>query len=144
MKCFHRTYNAEHILSGGFRDATGYYLTGDLHTGVWFSDVPLDRSEGADGDILLSLDIPLEVFAAHEWVEEGKPYREALIPADIINRCGTPRIEDCDHGDSVSDLLTAIARLEAIDSPHARERAERVKQLIPLLEKHGPIGGQQQ
>jgi hypothetical protein len=26
------------------------------------------------------------VFVAHEWVEEGKGYREALVPAAVANR----------------------------------------------------------
>jgi hypothetical protein len=27
-----------------------------------------------------------KVFAAHEWVEDLKPYREALVPAEDVNR----------------------------------------------------------
>jgi hypothetical protein len=36
---------------------------------------------------VLELEIPDEVFAEHEWVEEDKPYREAMIPAAKLNAC---------------------------------------------------------
>ncbi len=75
MIVYHRTYNAADILSGGFRDGTGTYLTGQEFTGVWFSDVPLDINDGADGDVLLSLEIPKELFECYEWIEEGRDAR---------------------------------------------------------------------
>ena len=36
----------------------------------------------------VTLDIPESELAEWELVEEGKPYREWLIPARIINQCG--------------------------------------------------------
>jgi len=54
--------------------------------GVWVTDRPLDINEGAAGDALLGLVIPDAVFAAYERVENGKPYREALIPASELNK----------------------------------------------------------
>jgi hypothetical protein len=88
MRAYHRTSHAAAIMAGGFRDATDYYMTDQLFTGVWFSDRPLDVNEGAGGDTLLMVDLPDDVFAAHEWVEEGKPFRESLIPAEVVNRYG--------------------------------------------------------
>lgn len=85
MKVYHRTFHSAAILREGFRDATGTYLTAKQFSGVWVSDRPLDDNEGADGDVLLTLTIPAEVFKDYEWVEDRKPYRESLIPADVLN-----------------------------------------------------------
>jgi hypothetical protein len=84
---YHRTRSAsaEAIQSGGFSDRTDYYMTDTLHSGVWFSDRPLDEQEGASGEVLLSLRVPESAVAPYEWVEEGKPYREWLIPASLAN-----------------------------------------------------------
>jgi hypothetical protein len=86
MRVYHRTDHADAILRAGFRDVTGSYLTAGSHSGVWFSNVPLDINEGADGRALLAVEMDEGVFAAHEWVEEGKGYREALVPAEVANR----------------------------------------------------------
>jgi hypothetical protein len=86
---FHRTSAAAAgaIRLGGFQDGTGHYLTENLHTGVWLSDRPLDGNEGADGDVLLAIDAPPMAIDPFEWVEEGKTFREFLVPAAILNRC---------------------------------------------------------
>jgi hypothetical protein len=55
--------------------------------GVFVSaEWPLDENEGADGDTLLELDVPEALFVEYEHVEEGKTYREAMIPAAELNR----------------------------------------------------------
>ena len=92
MKLFHRTHSADAILKEGFRDTAGTYGTGQVFQGVWLSKTPLDVNEGAAGDTLLVINIPEEVVAEYEWIEEGKPYREFLLPAEIVNRHGPPRI----------------------------------------------------
>lgn len=92
MKLFHRTHSAVAILKEGFRDTAGTYGTGQVFQGVWLSNIPLDINQGAAGDTLLVINIPEEVVAEHEWIEEGKPYREFLVPAEIVNRYGPPRI----------------------------------------------------
>ena len=97
MKCFHRTPNLGSILENGFRDGEGTYMTGIMHRGVWLSDRPLDIGQGAKGEFLLSVEIPEEVLETYEWIEEGKPYREFLIPADVVNSYGPP--ENCDEDD---------------------------------------------
>jgi hypothetical protein len=96
MRLYHRTFHSKEILADGFADRTGYYLTFSEHTGVWFSNVPLDITEGAKGDTLLVIKIPIKEIRDYEWVEKGKPYREFLIPAAIVNRYGPPRIADED------------------------------------------------
>ena len=93
---FHTTYASKSILAQGFRDGEGHYLTDRRWRGVWLSDRPLDINEGAKGDTTLALDIPIHVFVEFEWMEEGKPYRESLIPATIVNRYGPPEVYDPD------------------------------------------------
>jgi hypothetical protein len=41
------------------------------------------------GDALIGLDVPGKLFARYEWAQEGKRYREALIPASELNEHGT-------------------------------------------------------
>lgn len=92
MKLFHRTSHADAILRQGFRDSTGTYMTVNEYSGVWLSNVPLDINEGAVGDVVLTVEIPEEVVAEHEWVEDGKGYREFLVPAEVVNRYGPPEV----------------------------------------------------
>ena len=98
MKLFHRTPSAETILRKGFRDAAGYYSTDSLHEGVWLSTVPLEANYGAQGTDLLEVDIPEEAVAPHEWIEGGKPHREFLVLAAIVNRFPVRQIlQDEEH-----------------------------------------------
>jgi len=87
---YHRTNPeaAEAILREGFRDATGQYLTDQHWSGVWLSDVPLDVNVNLQGDVLLKVNLGIpshELRQKYEWQEEGKPYREFLIPAEVVN-----------------------------------------------------------
>ena len=97
MQVFHRTPYGQSILKDGFRDGEGTYMTGIIHRGVWVSDRPLDFGQGAKGDDLLTLDIPDDVLAEYEWIEDGNTYREFLVPADIVNSYGPP--QPCDEDD---------------------------------------------
>jgi hypothetical protein len=85
VRFFRRTYHGDAVREGGFRDAEGGYLTTGLHRGVWISDRPLDVNDGAEGDEILVLEAPESVIGPFEWVEEGKPYREFLVPAAVLN-----------------------------------------------------------
>jgi hypothetical protein len=80
---------ADAILKTGFRDATGTYLTDQRWSGVWLSNVPLGVNEGAPPSHIV-LEVILNKaeseLADYEWVEEGKIYREWLIPARIVNQ----------------------------------------------------------
>lgn len=89
MVLFHRTTAkaARVILTRGFQDTSGYYMVSRRTSGVWFSDRPLDANEGAFGDTLLRLVLragPREL-RKHEWVEDGKGYREWQLPAALVN-----------------------------------------------------------
>lgn len=92
MKLYHRTSATDAILKDGFKDATGSYGTNQLFSGVWLSDQPLDSNEGAWGDTLLTINMPEHEILEYEWIEEGKPYREFLIPAAIVNKYGPPTV----------------------------------------------------
>jgi len=46
----------------------------------------VDENEGANGYRVLAVDIPEARIADFEWTEVGKPYREWLIPAELLNR----------------------------------------------------------
>jgi hypothetical protein len=95
MTLYHRTNSADAILGDGFRDEEDSYLLEDFTLRrVFLSDKPLDLNEGAAGDKLLEVNLPDGCcdFSYYELVEEGKPYREWCIPAEVINRHGTVRL----------------------------------------------------
>jgi len=92
MILYHRTTpeTASAILGHGFRNSTGSYLTDRQFTGVWFSDQPLDIDGTREFSAVLCvlLDATQDELVEWEWVEEGKPYREWLIPAEVLNSSG--------------------------------------------------------
>ena len=94
MRLYHSTTeeDASCILREGFRDRTDYYLTDELHTGVWLSDRPLDENEDVASGALLSVELDEARVTPFEWIEEGKPYRELLIPANIVNGSPVSRV----------------------------------------------------
>jgi hypothetical protein len=98
MRLYHRTSSdvAARIVSEGFIDGVGTYMTESAFRGVWLSDRPLDCNEGAWGDTVLAvtLNLPQALLDNYEWVEEGKPFREWLIPAAKINGNATIEIVD--------------------------------------------------
>src|SRR5262245_45115383 len=85
---------ARQILRSGFRDHTARYLTEREWTGVWVSDRPLDNSEGASGEALLQVEVEGPLIAAYGWAAEGKPYREWLVPAAVLNKAGQVKLVD--------------------------------------------------
>jgi hypothetical protein len=90
---------AHEILSEGFRDATGTYLTENEYAGVWVADEPLS---GGDGGVFgehpyVVVDIPEEVIAEFEWVEDLKTYREWLVPAALLNQYPRHLLDDLDE-----------------------------------------------
>jgi hypothetical protein len=128
VKVYHRTCgeNALSILRHGFKDATGRFLTEREWSGVFVSaEHPLDEGD-ADLDVVLVVELPSDVFETWEWREEGKPYREALIPASELNAAplvevwlGAEAAEAPEEADAALDPREALARLEKASS---RER----------------------
>ena len=86
MRLYHRTDAKDAILADGFTDAEGDYLTERLHGGVLLTDRILDASEGVPADDVLDLEIPEEIVAPFEWIEEDKGYRAFLVPVEVVNR----------------------------------------------------------
>lgn len=92
---YHRTSATKEILAHGFRDREALYGTSGKNrtfSGVWLSDRPLDAGDCVSGDTLLKIEIPEHVVADYEWVEENKRYREWLVPAEVVNAFGPPRV----------------------------------------------------
>lgn len=88
--------NARSILRRGFKNRKGHFLTERVHRGVWLSDRPLlDCNEGiSDGSVVLQVTLKVRrgELANYEWIEQGKPYREWLLPAAMIRARGTIRL----------------------------------------------------
>ncbi|HXJ80791.1 MAG TPA: hypothetical protein VMS64_19200 [Candidatus Methylomirabilis sp.] len=98
MKLYHRTTReaARSILRDGFRNGRGRYLTDREWEGVWLAYPAPDETAGARGPVLLAVRIPVAVIRPYEWVEEGKGYREFLVPTDLVNRYGPVTVEALD------------------------------------------------
>jgi hypothetical protein len=107
MLLYHRTHAADDILRDGFRDAEDTYMTDVVLHGVWLSAVPLGPEEGANGSQVLEVELPDALAMEHEFPEEGRPFREFLIPADVLNRQGRTR-------------LLSEAEVDAIEDPRFR------------------------
>ena len=112
MKLYHNTTDnaVDAILTTGFRDTTGKYLTEIEWSGVWFSNYPLGPGEGCKGNKLLVVELPISdsELSKYEWVDDASPYREFLIPAGIINYHGKVwRATEADEaeGDEVRDAV---------------------------------------
>ncbi|MGS0685439.1 hypothetical protein ACVBEQ_09875 [Nakamurella sp. GG22] len=87
---------ADDIDRDGFRDGTGNYLTENSYTGVWVADLPLDPNDYGEGEWdapVFEMDVDEPAIADYEWIEDGKPYREWLVPAPVVN--GWPRRHRC-------------------------------------------------
>lgn len=85
MRLYQRTDAADAIRQDGFRDGEGSYLTLSTYRGVWFSDSPLDDNEGVTGSGVVVVESRDTDLSEWEWVEEGKPHPEWLVPAEIAN-----------------------------------------------------------
>ena len=73
-------------------------------SGVWFSLEPLSANEGAMGDVVLKVELPLseDDLAHHELIEEGKPYREFVIPHELVNHPGVKITVDEIYSDEIT------------------------------------------
>jgi hypothetical protein len=131
---YHRTTTerAEAILRDGFRDGSANYSAGDIPNGVWLSNRPLDCVDISYlGDALLrvTLNRSEEALDQYEWKsesirmpgegwgpdEEGKGYREWLIPAQVIN------------ANSKIELLDDAAEAAIFDEMWAKKAAKKAK-----------------
>lgn len=100
---FHTTDAAETILREGFRDGEGSYgLVSSWLQGVFLSDVPASVSDGATGEQVIEVTLPIGLdLSEHEIIEEHKGYREWCIPAAVLNASGILRLLTEDEADDV-------------------------------------------
>ena len=92
MKLFHPTRHAAEILRDGFGEETGTYLTPMDYSGAWLFDRPPDdHTCDVDPDVIMELEIFEDVVGAFERLV-GRPNREFLMPARIVNQYGPPRV----------------------------------------------------
>jgi hypothetical protein len=96
MKVYHLTSaeGGDSIEASGFRDSTGTFMTSSEHKGVWVSDQPLVLLCGFDDPVCFEIEVPEETLAAHEWIEEGKGYREFLVLAAVLNQLPRRRLSE--------------------------------------------------
>ena len=134
LKLYHRTPYPEEIMRYGFRERRGSMGL----TGVWLSDYPLDINEGAKGPTVLSVEIPEEELLGLEIQEDGKPYREWCIPAEVVNRYGPPAVHDDDFAGSTEEaVLLRVKRLRASGVAHNVAEAAELEARLPFLRAHG-------
>jgi hypothetical protein len=81
--------------------------------GVYWSDSPLGVAEGFDGEVVLCLDVPDELFAGWEAHDELTPGRLALIPAEVLNRIGKPQVYHLQFAASDTGRLAAKTMRDA-------------------------------
>lgn len=138
MRVYHSTPVAETILKEGFRDNVGFYMLSVPVTGVWLSDTPLSCNEGAKGDVVLRLEIPEEALLSFEVIEEGKPYREFCVPANVVNGFKIEIDEETlYYGASESETIAAIERLEAHEEPMAKRQARKLRAAFDFAKAYG-------
>lgn len=69
-----------------------------MRRGVWLSaEGVLTINEGAKGDDVLVIEVPEEAVLPYEFIEDGKPYREFLVPASLLNRYPIMQFWECDE-----------------------------------------------
>jgi hypothetical protein len=96
MKVYYITTadEAANVQMHGFRDGTGRPTSVSEHRGVWVSDRLLVLLAGIELDDMACFEIrvPREWLFRYEWREQGKGYREFLVPAMELNEFPRRRI----------------------------------------------------
>lgn len=86
---------ADAILKEGFRNNHIANAVAEIiPEGVYFSDYPLDTGSGTKGTTTLVVEMPEdEIRENYELVKEyWHTYREFIVPADVVNSYGPPRL----------------------------------------------------
>ena len=129
-RAYHRTSGAvaDAILSGGFRDREATWGTGETFRGVWVTlERPWDLAVAGTADsgelVLLVIEAPEAVVATYEWLEDDKGYREALVPADVLNRYPVWRAWECGGCGAVEAASAPGWTRETIAPPGRPERS---------------------
>ncbi|HEY2781086.1 MAG TPA: hypothetical protein VGI90_09920 [Steroidobacteraceae bacterium] len=95
MIVYHVTHPsaADAIDTEGFRDGSGTYMTSTQLSGVFVSDVPLVIESGLEDPVVFAIDLAEIHLVGCGLLEEGKNYREWIVPAARINAAGRRRVE---------------------------------------------------
>ncbi|HEV2460945.1 MAG TPA: hypothetical protein VGS80_21545 [Ktedonobacterales bacterium] len=133
MRVYHTTTAdaAAAILRAGFNGLTAFFgryaLGGEAipFTGVWVADQPVGIGEGAagdptEGDPVLVIELDEPAIADFELIDEGKPYREWCIPAQLATAylLGVISLPEADAEGSAAWWETAEpSRPHSLDSP---------------------------
>ena len=72
-----------------------------------------------------------------EWVEEGKGYREFLVPADIVNQYGRPRVVDEYIDEDTQQQLQKRIRAKLGDERYKKLVGKHVR--LPLQGRIIPV-----
>jgi hypothetical protein len=87
---------------------------------VWVTlEQPWDQVVAAVGDddpALLVLEVPDSEVVAYEWHEQGKGYREALVPAELLNRHPAYRAWECDECGAAAPERTSRWESEVVET----------------------------
>jgi hypothetical protein len=112
VKVYHRTLPLEDCDRRAFPEGRGGVASEELLVGVWVSTVrPEQRAAAGTEDPIVELDIPGSLFERYEWVDESKPFREALIPAAVLHRYGRrPWVEAVESAEEAEAPTEAPAR----------------------------------
>jgi hypothetical protein len=96
VKTYHLTSpeSGDAIEADGFRDSTGSFMTRSEHMGVWVSDRLLMLLCPFEDPACFEVEVPDDILARYEWIEEGKGYREFLVPAAVLNAHQPRRLSD--------------------------------------------------
>ena len=90
MKLWHHTNAAAAVLRGGFQDAEGLYMT-PICCGGCASQTDVSTLTKARTATPRPRS-PGERRGGIRVVEDERPYREFLVPADVLNEYGPPRV----------------------------------------------------
>ena len=97
---------ADAILKEGFKNNQIANAVAEIiPEGVYFSDYPLDMGSGTKGTTTLVVEMPEgETADNYELVyEDWSAYREFIIPADVVNSYGPPRLCSEDEVDQLAN-----------------------------------------
>jgi hypothetical protein len=102
MRLYHVTdrASARAMFADGFEDSEVIHDNRELQIGVWPADRALAGEEDAGPrlgpllEVALEIELPAEVLETYERQEEGKPYREFGMPAELVNRYEVAAMRD--------------------------------------------------
>ena len=110
---------ANAILREGFKNNQIANAVADIiPESVYSSDYPLDTGSGTKGTTTLVVEMPEdEIRENYELVKEcWHTYREFIIPADVVNSYGPPRLCSEDEVDQLVKGASLFGRLLQIAS----------------------------